>query len=109
MTSKIDAITWAAIACIVLGWFWLDTLTATFGPIQHSVHFYDLPVVMHDPRWLLTGVGNAFLLARVVFGLLCLVVITAPLRPRLGFPRVPYLLSSSPLLLMLLCGIVLYV
>jgi hypothetical protein len=109
MTTKIDGITWIAVACLVLGWFWLDTLAATFGPIRHTVHFYDLPVVMRDPRWLLTGLSDAYPLIRVVFGLVCLVVITAPLLPRLGFPHVPYLLSSAPLLLMLLCGIVLYV
>jgi hypothetical protein len=109
MPTKIDFLTWVAVGCVVLGWFWLDTLAATFGPIQHTVHFYDLPVVMHDPRWLLSGVRDAFPLARVTFGLVCLVVITAPLLPRLGFPHVPYLLSSAPFLLMLLCGIVLYV
>jgi hypothetical protein len=109
MPTKIDSVTWVAVGCVVLGWFFLDTLAATFGPIQHTVRFYDLPVVMHDPRWLLSGVKDAYPLARVTFGLVCLVVITAPLLPRLGFPRVPYLLSSAPFLLMLLCGIVLYV
>ena len=79
MTTKIDGITWVAVACLVLGWFWLDTLAATFGPVQHAVHFYDLPLVMRDPRWLLTGVTDAYPLIRVVFGLVCLVVITAPL------------------------------
>lgn len=109
MTTKIDGITWVAVACLALGWFWLNTLVATFGPIQHTVHFYDLPLVMRDPRWLLTGVTDAYPLIRMMFGLVCLVVITVPLLPRLGFPHVPYLLSSAPLLLMLLCGIVLYV
>jgi hypothetical protein len=109
MPTKIDAISWIAVGCLALGWFWLDTLTATFGPIQHAVHFYDLPVVMYDPRWLMSGVRDAYPLARVVFGLVCLVVITAPLLPRSSFPHVPYLLNAAPLLLMLLCGIVLYV
>jgi hypothetical protein len=109
MPTKIDSLTWVAVGCVVLGWFWLDTLAASFGPIHNTVHFYDLPVVMHDPRWLLSGVRDAHPLAKVTFGLVCLVVITAPLLPRMGFPHVPYLLSSAPFLLMLLCGIVLYV
>jgi hypothetical protein len=109
MPTKIDSLTWVAVGCVVLGWFWLDTLAASFGPVHNTVRFYDLPVVMHDPRWLLSGVRDAYLLARVTFGLVCLVVITAPLLPRLGFPHVPCLLSSAPFLLMLLCGIVLYV
>jgi hypothetical protein len=109
MARKIDCVTWVALACIAVGWFWLNTLVATFGPIQHVVRFYELPVVMRDPRWLLTGISDAYPLSRVLFGIVCLVVITAPLLPRLIFPRVPYLLSSAPFLLMLLCGIVLYV
>jgi hypothetical protein len=109
MPTKIDAISWIALGCLALGWFWLDTLTATFGPVQYTAHFYDLPAVMHDPRWLLSDIRDAYPLARVVFGFVCLVVITAPLLPRLGFPHVPYLLDSAPFLLMLLCGIVLYV
>ena len=109
MPTKIDSPTWIALACVLLGWFGLNTLIATFGPIEHTVRFYDLPVVMNDPRWLLTGAQDAFPLSRVVFGLVCLVSLTAPLLPRLGFPRVPHLLSAAPFLLMLLCGIVLYV
>src|SRR5579871_6256662 len=102
MPTKIDPLTWIAIACLAVGWFGLNTLVATFGPIQHTVHFYDLPVVMHDPRWLLTGVQNAVPLSRIIFGLVCLVVLTAPLLPRLGFPHVPYLLNSAQLVLMVL-------
>jgi hypothetical protein len=109
MRTKIDSPTWLALACVLLGWFGLNTLVATFGPIEHTVRFYDLPMVMHDPRWLLIGVQEASALSRVVFGLVCLVVLTAPLLPRLAFARVPYLLSAAPFLLMLLCGIVLYV
>jgi len=109
MPAKIDSPTWIALVCVLLGWFGLNTLVATFGPVVHVVHFYDLPVVMQDPRWLVTGVEDVFPLARMAFGFVCLVAVTAPLLPRLGFPKVPYLLSAAPLLLMLLCGIVLYV
>jgi hypothetical protein len=109
MPAKIDLPTWLALACVLLGWFGLNTLVATFGPVVHVVHFYDLPVVMRDPGWLVTGVDDVFPLARMAFGFVCLVAVTAPLLPRLGFPKVPYLLSAAPFLLMLLCGIVLYV
>jgi hypothetical protein len=109
MPTKIDSPTWIALACVLLGWFGLNTLVATFGPVVHVAHFYDLPVVMQDPRWLVTGVEDGFPLARLAFGFVCLVAVSAPLLPRLGYPRVPYLLSAAPFLLMLLCGIVLYV
>jgi hypothetical protein len=109
MPAKIDSLTWIALVCVLLGWFGLNTLVATFGPVVHVVHFYDLPVVMRDPRWLVVGVSDEFTLSRLVFGFACLITVTAPLLPRLGFPRVPYLLGAAPLLLMLLCSIVLYV
>ena len=109
MATKIDSPTWIALGCVLLGWFGLNTLVATFGPVVHVAHFYDLPVVMQDPRWLLTGVEDTFPLARLAFGFVCVVAATAPLLPRLGSPRAPYLLSAAPFLLMLLCGVVLYV
>jgi len=109
MPAKIDSLTWLAVACVLLGWFILNTLVATFGPVVHTARFYDLPVVMHDPRWLVNGVEEAFPMAKAAFGFVCLAAVSAPLLARLGAPRVPYLLSAAPFLLMLLCGIVLYV
>jgi hypothetical protein len=107
--QKIDNITWVAMACVAAGWFWMNTLIATFGPIQHVVHFYELPSAMKDPRWLLAGIGASASLSTIGFGIACLLMIPAPLLPRLGYPHVPWLLSCAPVLLMLLCGITLYV
>jgi hypothetical protein len=112
--QKIDNATWVAIAVVVAGWFCLNTLVATFGPIQHSVHFYELPSAMKDPRWLLYGVGQSASLTSIVFAIVCLGVIGAPLVPRIGLlpqmsTRVAWLMSSAPLLLMVLCGVTLYV
>jgi hypothetical protein len=55
---KIDGTTWAALLCVAIGWFWMNTLVATFGPIQHLAHFYDLAAILKDPTQLLTGVGD---------------------------------------------------
>jgi hypothetical protein len=109
MTTKIDGATGIAVGCLVIGWFALNTLAATFGPIQHVAHFYDLPVILRDPQRLLTGVADIGTASKLAFGLLCAAVIVAPLLPRLGYPRVPQLLSAAPFLLMLVCGVVLYV
>jgi hypothetical protein len=108
-----DNTTWVAIACVLGGWFGMSTLVATFGPLQHAVRFYELPAAIKDPRWLLSGVGPAPSLSSIVFGIVCLIVIAAPLLPRLGYSysraHIRWLTSSAPLLLMLLCGITLYV
>jgi hypothetical protein len=105
---RVDARTWIAMACIAAGWFGLNTLEATFGPLQHVAHFYDLPAIMTDPRWLIRGVSASHNFGTVVFGSLCVLVILAPVVPRLGYPRTAWL-GLLPLALMLLCGIVLYV
>jgi hypothetical protein len=106
---KIDGTTWAALICVAIGWFWMNTLVATFGPIQHVAHFYDLAAILKDPIRLLTGVGDARSLGTAVFSIVCLMVLAAPLLPRLGYPHMPRLLGAAPLLLMLLCSTVLYV
>lgn len=96
-------------ACIAVGWFGLDTLVATFGPMRHPAHFYDLPAVMLDPRRLLFGPTEPLSTGTFVFGLLCLAVIALPVLPRLGFSPARWLLVTAPLLWMVLCGTVLYV
>ncbi len=96
-------------ACIVVGWFGLDTLIATFGPVRHSAHFYDLPAILLDPRRLLFGPDVGFSAGSFAFGLLSLAMIVLSVLPRLGVPRARWLLILAPLLWMTLCGIVLYV
>jgi hypothetical protein len=109
MRTRIDGATGIAVAGIVIGWFALNTLAATFGPLQHVAHFYDMPVILRDPKRLLTGVEDIGTLSKLAFGAVCVAAVIAPVLPRLGYPRVPQLLSAAPFLLMLVCGIVLYV
>ena len=106
---RIDGLSWLAMACIAVGWFGLDTLVATFGPVRHTAHFYDLPAVMLDPPRFLIGPAESLSAGRFVFGLLCVAVIALPVLPRLGVSPARWLLISAPLLWMALCGIVLYV
>ncbi|HEY6482445.1 MAG TPA: hypothetical protein VIY54_02860 [Steroidobacteraceae bacterium] len=109
MLRRIDGLTWTATAALAVGWFWLDALVATFGPVHHAAHFYDFPLVIQDPKWLITGLGGAHGAGTLLFGLLCVAAIAAPLLPRLGYRRAAWLSASAPLLLMLLCSILLYV
>jgi hypothetical protein len=106
---RVDATTWVAMACVAVGWFGLHTLVATFGPIVQVVHFYDLPAVMNDPRWLLVGVSESHSVGAIVFGIVCILVIAAPALSRRRDTFAPRVMSCAPLLLMLLCGIALYV
>jgi hypothetical protein len=107
--QRIDWTSWVALGAIVLGWFGLNTLVATFGPLQHTARFYDLPLVMINPRRLLFGLDEAMSAGTVVFGMACLLIAALPLLPRLGVLTARWLLILAPLLLMLLCSIVLYI
>lgn len=109
MRTKIDGATGIAVAGLFLGWFALNTLVASFGPIQHVAHFYDLPVILRDPKRLLTGVEDVGILSKLVFASVCVAVGLAPMLARPRNVRASQLLSAAPFLLILVCGIVLYV
>jgi hypothetical protein len=106
---RIDIPTWIALACLLLGWFSLNTVVATLGPIQHGARFFDLAVAMRNPGALFTGVAGDRSVGTVIFGAFCLGIAALPLYARLATVRYPRLLSCAPLLLILLCCIVLYV
>lgn len=109
LLRRIDGISWLAMASTVVGWFGLDALVATFGPLQHRVRFYELAVVLLDPRQLLWGLNGSLSSSTFAFALVCLVVIALPVLPRMGVSSARWLLIAAPLLWMLLCGIVFYV
>ena len=106
--QRIDRTTWLALGGVAAGWFAMNMFVASFGPAVHAIHFYEMPAAVRDPLWLLWGSGEVRL-SSIAFALVCLMVIAAPTLPYLGYRQVPWLLSSAPLLLMVLCSIVLYV
>ncbi|HXS26967.1 MAG TPA: hypothetical protein VN730_04795 [Steroidobacteraceae bacterium] len=105
---RVDAVAIGAAVCIVLGWFVLSTLETEMGGIRLSFHFYDMWTVLAHPSRLLTGVADGDRLRGVLFGAVCLAVLAGAVLPQAsagGRLRVPYL---APLILMLVCGALLY-
>lgn len=105
---QVDRNTWIALLCLAAGWFFLNTVVTTLGPVQQKYHFFDMLTVMLNPAWLLYGMGSSHPLEAVVFGLVDLGVLILPLVPYLVKQRSAWLLSTVPLILMVLCGIELY-
>jgi hypothetical protein len=95
-----------ALLCIFFGWFLVDTLVVTLGSLQHGVRFFDLSAVIADPTRLFFGIQGSF--HRILFGLLCIVCLLAPLLPHLHRARANWLAYLAPLILMALCGALLY-
>lgn len=105
--EPIATTTWVALALLTIGWFGLATFVTAFGPVKQIVHFYDLATVLHDPSWLVHGIGSHSLEA-FAFGALSAAVLLSPLAGhRLG-TRSSWLLYLLPLGLMLSCGLILY-
>jgi hypothetical protein len=105
---QVDRQTWIALLGLVVGWFFLATVVTTVGPVQQKYHFFDMLTVMLNPAWLLYGMGSSHPFEAVVFGLLDVGVLVLPLVPYAVRTRSSWLLSTAPLLLMLLCGVELY-
>ena len=61
-----------------------------------------------NPAWLLYGMGSSHPFEAVAFGIIDLAVLVLPLVPYLVQKRSAWLLSVTPLILMLLCGVELY-
>jgi hypothetical protein len=105
---QVDRHTWIALLGLIVGWFFLATVVTTVGPVQQKYHFFDMLTVMLNPAWLLYGMGSSHPFEAVAFGLLDVGVLVLPLVPYVVRTRSSWLLSTLPLLLMLLCGVELY-
>ena len=104
--AELDTPSKFAILCIFFGWFLIDTLVVTLGSLQHGVRFFDISALIADPTRLFFGVQGSS--QRIFFSLLCVFCLLAPLLPHLRRGRVNWLGYLAPLLLMLICGVLLY-
>jgi hypothetical protein len=104
--GELDSPSKFALLCILIGWFLVDTFVVTLGSLQHGVRFFDISAVIADPTRLFFGIqGFAH---RIVFGLLCILCLLAPLLPYLRGGRFTWLGHTAPLLLMVICASLLY-
>jgi len=102
----LDASSKIAIASLIVGWFFMSTLTVSFGSLQHGVRFFDMSAVIADPTRLFFGIDS--LLQRVLFGLICIACLGGPLLPQIIQRRAAWLGYLAPLVLMVLCGAILF-
>jgi hypothetical protein len=107
-TRAVDVPMLLALAAILIGWFLLDTLSMSYGVVRLDFHFYQFAAIIAQPARLLRGIDTASDLWTLPFTLLCLASLAAALlqgQLRLPGSRFGYL---APLLLMLVCGGILY-
>ena len=104
--SELDPVSRFALLCIFFGWFLLDTLLVSLGSLQHGVRFFDISSVIADPTRLFFGIQGFG--RRIVFGVVCVLCLLAPLLPHLRRGRANWLGYLAPLVLMTICGVLLY-
>ena len=111
---ELDASSKLALIIVAMGWFFMNTLVASLGSFLHGVRFFDMSAIIGDPTRLFFGVNAPF--HRIFFGLICLACLVAPLAPHLVAAPTPlekrkslWLCYAVPLVLMVVCGVLLYI
>jgi hypothetical protein len=103
--TQIELAAKIAMACVFLSWFFLDTLVANLGSLQHGIRFFDVSAVIADPSRIFFGFSGWA--QRIGFGLLCLACLLAPVLPHLRRERSWWLAYLAPAVLMAVCGVLL--
>jgi hypothetical protein len=104
--AGIDGVSLLALLAILIGWFFVDTLTVSLGSLRHGVRFFDISAAIADPTRIFFGVDASF--QRIFFGLICCLCLLAPLLPHWRGVRSAWLSYLAPLALMVSCGALLY-
>jgi hypothetical protein len=108
---RIDGAGRMAMLAIFVGWFFLDTLVASLGSLQHGVRFFDISSAIADPTRIFFAADVSW--QRGLFVLLCLFCLLAPILPhwRTAHRRTArwaWAAYLAPLALMAACGVLLY-
>lgn len=103
---KADSITKVSVACLLLSWFFMATLTASLGSLEHGVRFFQFGVLIADPTRMFFPIPVS--IGLILFALLCLVCLLAPLLARLEGARFWHLLALLPLILFAGSALILY-
>jgi hypothetical protein len=107
-TRRLDPIVVIAVACVLAGWFWMNICVTTAGRIELRFHFYDMWELISRPALLFNGLLDDRSAKQIVFGIVCILAALAPLSVYVRTSRNAWLASFAPLLLMVLCGALLY-
>jgi hypothetical protein len=105
-SNHVDRLRLSAMLCLLIGWFFLDTLVVSLGSLRHGVRFFDISSAIADPTRIFFGVEGS--MQRILFGLVCVACLLSPLLPQWRPSRGAWLASLAPLALMVICGALLY-
>jgi hypothetical protein len=107
-TRGVDSVVLIAVFCLLLGWFFMNTLVTEVGSLRLTFRFYDMLSLAGNPARIITGIPEGHGLESFFFGLVCLAAASASFAPYLSRRREAWLASVIPLALMIACGLWLY-
>jgi hypothetical protein len=105
-SARIPAFTVLAILCIVIGWFFLDTLIVALGPLRHGVRFFNIGPVIADSSRLFFG--DEIAPRSLSFAAICIIAVLAPLAAHVRTNRLAWFAYLGPLILIVICAAMLY-
>jgi hypothetical protein len=95
-----------AIICVFFAWFCVDTLVVSLGSVKHGIRFFDAGAIIANPTRMFFSIDTTF--GVLLFGALCIACLLLPLAPHLWRNRLAWLAYLAPLVLILVCGLLLY-
>jgi hypothetical protein len=104
--GELDPLSKFAILSVFFAWFFIDTLEVRLGSVKHGVRFFDASAVIADPTRMFFSIDTSF--GVLVFALVCCLCLLGPLAPHLWRNRLAWLAYLLPLLLIVVCGLLLY-
>jgi hypothetical protein len=104
--GDLDTLSKIALVCLVIAWFFADTLVVALGSIKSGVRFYDISAVIGDPSRLFFSIDTTF--SVVAFGGLCIACVLLPLTPHFFRGRFTWFAYCAPLALIVTCAVLLY-
>jgi hypothetical protein len=107
--GRLDPSTWLAMLCVVIGWFFMNTLVVSIGPINHAFRFFDMLAIIDNPMQLFVGIKPVHYFEVTLFTLLCAGALCAPVMPYVRGDRTSWLAYLVPLLLTVVAYLWLYV
>jgi hypothetical protein len=109
LTARFGAPTLAALAALLAGWFFLNTIAIQISSDYGvGLSFWKLLAVLNSPAGLMNGLNGGAGNGGGIYSFLCIAALVAPLAPQFWNDKRAYLGGLLPLALMLLVAALVY-
>jgi hypothetical protein len=97
-----------AMVGILVGWYGLDLVLVTVGPLRYDFHFPDAWNLIARPMQTLAATTSRAQPKAGFFAVVCVAALLLPIAPHVLRKRIAWLAYAAPLVLMCVCAIYAY-